>query len=386
MNIIKKILLFTFLYCNITAIAQKIGSNLVNNPSFEDFYSCPLNSGEFLKCKYWWGYSADYFNFCALQGGVSVPLNFEGYQNACTSHAYAGMAIYIKSTFYLDYREAIKTRLIDSLMVKKIYCLKYYISLAESSFSQINTCILLDSIGVLFTKDSVLDNDTPIISNGIKVQNNILNLDTVNWLKITNSFIANGGEKYLTIGNFDNIINWPTGKLGATYVYVDDVSVCECSFEFSLGRDTTLCDGETLILNPNMPNAIYTWQDSSHAATYKVTKAGTYWVRAYFPDYGITTSSSINVTYDGECLKIPNIITPNNDGKNDYFVIENSDGWNIDLQVYNRWGNIVYQNNMYKNTWEGKDVADGVYYYIIKATNSTNGYEKQYKGSVTVLR
>ncbi|MCX6164284.1 MAG: gliding motility-associated C-terminal domain-containing protein [Ignavibacteriae bacterium] len=139
-----------------------------------------------------------------------------------------------------------------------------------------------------------------------------------------------------------------------------------------------------------MPNAIYTWQDSSHSATYKVTKTGTYWVRAYFPDYNITTSSSITVIYNGECIKIPNVFTFINDNKNDYFVITNTEGWNVDLQVYSRWGNIVFQDADYKNNWDGKDnakpLADGVYYYIIKATSQNSGISKEYKGSVTILR
>ena len=62
-------------------------------------------------------------------------------------------------------------------------------------------------------------------------------------------------------------------------------------------NDTTLCIGETLQLKVNMPNAIYTWQDSSHNSTYKVTQAGTYWVKAYFADYNITTYDTINVNY-----------------------------------------------------------------------------------------
>ena len=210
--------------------------------------------------------------------------------------------------------------------------------------------------------------------------------DTINWFKISNSFISDGGEKYLTIGNFDNIIIWPAGKYGQVYVYIDDVSVCECSFEFSLGKDTILCDGESLTLNPNMPNASYTWQDGSHASSYTVTQGGTYWVRAYFADYGITTSASINVTYDGDCLVVPNIITPNGDGINDMFVIKNSFGWNIDMQIHNRWGTLVFKNTDYKNNWYAKDMPDGVYYYTFTAKNKISGIKKVYKGSLTVLR
>ena len=150
---------------------------------------------------------------------------------------------------------------------------------------------------MLFTNNSIQDSTLPILSSGIILQNNIFNIDTINWFKMPNTFIAKGEEQYLTIGNFDNAIIWPSGAIGTTYVYIDDVSVCECSFNFNLGNDTTLCIGESLILKPYIPNATYTWQDGSHDSTYKVTQTGTYWVRAYFADYNITTYDTINISY-----------------------------------------------------------------------------------------
>ena len=282
-----------------------LGINQVNNPSFEDFYTCPTYSAQLYFCKYWWGFSSDYFNACApLITVVSVPTNGAGSHFPHTGNAYVGFSIYCNANPNLDYRETIKTKLKDTLIQNKRYCTNFYLTLAQYSYTYIlSNYIFLDSIGILITKDSIQDDVLPVLNTGIKVQNKIFNLDTINWIKISNSFVANEGNRYLIIGNFNNIITWPPGKIGTTYVYLDDVSVCECSFEFNLGKDTTLCEGETLLLNPNMPNAIYTWQDSSHAATYKVTKTGSYWVRAYFPDYGITTSSSINVTFNGDCIK-----------------------------------------------------------------------------------
>ena len=300
MKYFKNIFLLIFLLYSFIIKAQITGVNFVNNPSFEQYDSCPNASNEMNYCKQWWGFSCEYYNTCdTLLFYVSVPKNQTGYQYAHSGDAYAGYAIYAKLLLTNpDYRESIKTKLIDTLNINKRYCTEFYISLAESSItSQFSYYVLLDSIGMLFTKYQVPDFITPVLSSGIRVQNNIFNLDTINWLKINNSFIANGGEKYLTIGNFDNVINWAPSKTGDTYVYVDDVSVCECSFNFNLGNDTNLCIGQSLILKPNMPNAKYTWQDGSHGSTYTVTHAGTYWVSAYFADYNITTYDTINISY-----------------------------------------------------------------------------------------
>lgn len=75
-----------------------------------------------------------------------------------------------------------------------------------------------------------------------------------------------------------------------------------------------------------------------------------------------------------EPLFIPGGFSPNNDGINDYFVIENALGKQISLEVYNRWGNRVYRSDNYQNGWNGKctegihvgeDVPVGTYYYVI---------------------
>ena len=458
MEYCRNILLLLLLLFGINSMGQVIGTNLVQNPSFEQYDTCPNTTDQLHYAKHWWGLSTEYYNACAAPPGVSVPLNGAGFQYAHIGIAYAGFIVY--SNYWINnYREAIKTKLNDSLITNKRYCTNFYISLANEDI-QSNNYVLLDSIGMLFTNDPVQDSVLPILSNGVRVQNNISNIDTANWTQISNIFIAKGGEQYLTIGNFDNIINWPVGATGLIYIYIDDVSVCECSFQFSLGNDTTLCAGQSLILKPNMPNATYTWQDGSNDSTYKVTQAGTYWVSAYFPDYNITTYDTINITYipypvvnlgnntilcsgqtlllnattnnatylwqDGstaptftatqdstywvkvtdttancsttatiklECDAepvIPNIFTPNGDGSNDNFVIKNIEYWDINLQVFNRWGNEVYNVDNYQNNWDGRckanPLSDGTYFYIIKAKGLYSGREKEYKGSVMIMR
>jgi len=350
MSRLKNILLIIFLFFSLTTKEQIITSNnLVNNPSFEDYYSCPTSNAQLYKSKCWWGFSTDYFNSCAIANSyVSVPLNAGGFQYAHTGNAYAGVDIYANNITNFDYREAIKTQLSDTLIANKRYCTNFYISLAEYSYTWIPTAyVLLDSIGILFTRDSVPDILTPILSNGIKIQNDIINIDTINWFKIPNTFIANGGEKYLTISNFDNVINWSSGAIGQTYIYVDDVTVCECSFKFSLGNDTTLCNGETLQLKVSMPNAIYTWQDGSTDSIYKVTQAGTYYVSAYFADYNITTTDTINVAYI-DCDTTENIISIYPNPATDNLTIETNFNEEHRLEIINLLGQNVYTTYIYK--------------------------------------
>lgn len=63
--------------------------------------------------------------------------------------------------------------------------------------------------------------------------------------------------------------------------------------------------------------------------------------------------------------EIPNIFSPNNDGVNDTFIIRGWEGFpNSRIEIYNRWGGLVFEDDNYRSTWRGDDLAEGVYYYI----------------------
>jgi gliding motility-associated-like protein len=73
---------------------------------------------------------------------------------------------------------------------------------------------------------------------------------------------------------------------------------------------------------------------------------------------------------------IPNGITPNGDGKNDVFLITNSEDCDFSIIVYNRWGNIVYEDGHYQNNWEGENengekLPQGTYYILIELANGS---------------
>lgn len=67
---------------------------------------------------------------------------------------------------------------------------------------------------------------------------------------------------------------------------------------------------------------------------------------------------------------VPNVFTPNGDGVNDYFIIDNAKSHpNNELIVLNRWGNVVFEMEKYDNSWDGGELHDGVYFYIYYVDN-----------------
>ncbi|GAA4369502.1 hypothetical protein GCM10023185_43180 [Hymenobacter saemangeumensis] len=72
-----------------------------------------------------------------------------------------------------------------------------------------------------------------------------------------------------------------------------------------------------------------------------------------------------------------NVITPNNDGKNDVLEIDNIKLYpGNSLTIFNRWGREVYSTSNYQNNWGGEGQSAGVYYYLLKLPNgsSTKGW------------
>jgi gliding motility-associated-like protein len=71
-----------------------------------------------------------------------------------------------------------------------------------------------------------------------------------------------------------------------------------------------------------------------------------------------------NVKIEDNLTAPPNVITPNGDGKNDFFKISDVRP-HYQLQIYNRWGGLLFESADYQDTWNARDVESGTYYYFL---------------------
>ncbi len=107
-------------------------------------------------------------------------------------------------------------------------------------------------------------------------------------------------------------------------------------------------------------------------------------------DCEVMVPYEINRCGDGDCYEAIPVITPNDDGRNDQFIIRCAEDRNNKLEVFNRMGQLVFEQENYRNTWEGTDlsgglVPEGSYMWVLIIPTDAGG-EEIHQGTVTVLR
>jgi gliding motility-associated-like protein len=109
-----------------------------------------------------------------------------------------------------------------------------------------------------------------------------------------------------------------------------------------------------------------------------------------FDAVGCDAAAAVEILVKNSEYDIPNAFTPDNDGLNDNFKVLKNDGVTIvEFKVFNRWGQLVYDNENGDQGWDGKqngkDAPSDVYAYVI-LLRFGDGSEKMEKGEVTLLR
>lgn len=132
----------------------------------------------------------------------------------------------------------------------------------------------------------------------------------------------------------------------------------------------------------------YNWPNGATTASLEQLTSGNY-LLSLTDDNNCIKIVPISVEVACEALEIYEVITPNGDGQNDFWIIEGiQDFPTNELVIYNRWGEVVFETQSYDNSWAGIDKSGntlpfGAYYYILKLNDASG---KTLTGSVTVLR
>lgn len=185
--------------------------NLLKNGGFEQLadtlmpHPCPTSPSQIFKALHWkaaFG-SVDYFNSCSNSSypDWGVPQNLYGSQVERDSQsfggAYAALACY--SNTMNDAREYLTTEISEVLVANRLYRLSFYVSLADScnfAVGNIGACFTASSIEYLIPATQYFDLLTKVTYDSVPIT------DDEGWTRISKEFVADGNEKFLTIGNF----------------------------------------------------------------------------------------------------------------------------------------------------------------------------------------
>ena len=168
------------------------------------------------------------------------------------------------------------------------------------------------------------------------------------------------------------------------------VHIVDKPFAF-LKSDTSLCNGDTLILNGSQINASgFHWSTGDTTQSIKVTKSGRYSLQA--KNICGTNTAVVNIGFERcyEDLLIPNAFTPNRDGLNDVFKpVNDISVRQYKMVIYNRWGQTIFTGTDMRKGWDGTlnriEQQTGTYIWMIEYISKT-GQHRSANGTVTLLR
>ena len=317
-----------FMLANHNVICQNI--NLINNGGF-DYYRLDTTTGiypgQVLKDT-----DANSSNHCWFRPGKKIgaiwpiinpynPLNPRPYSDSNSFHVeneysygYKISTASIFTTIVDSCRFYGQNRLKKPLVGGKTYTFSMYVGdyLADSiKFQSTDNPSTMSNIGVYFSVNKLADYNNPGQLQ-VKPQINFTNytfpkMDTFEFIKLSATYTAQGGEQYLTIGNFDSVQNFVYSNLtkaqkikdtvfvSVQFLLIDDVSLVEDGNLpiinpglFTIGTDTTICYGSTIALSAPEYYTDYLWNTGETNEQIMINQPGKYWCVA---NAGCTTYS-----------------------------------------------------------------------------------------------
>ena len=300
---------FFLLFLSVHSVSGQV--NLIYNPDFELYDSCPSGisspgNPQIQSCSGWTMptlATSDYFNTCTNMG-VGIPLNFAGYQQTYSGNAYLGFYAFSNSTY--PWYEYIQGHTTVPLVSGSLYKFSCRISRADAFEYAVS------AIGICFSPNPISRNDTyPFMNVTPQIQNPLGQFisDTANWILIDGYFTAQGNERYITIGYFQD-------TLSTDYIQLYSVN--------------------------NLFNSYY-------------------------------LIDSLWLTEVQSQLSAPNVFTPNNDGINDIFIIQSTNiigTVSVYNRWGNQVASFSLENGWNGNDNSGQPCSEGVYYAYVNGTGT----------------
>jgi gliding motility-associated-like protein len=203
---------------------------------------------------------------------------------------------------------------------------------------------------------------------------------------------------------------WSNNQPARYYLRATDVTGCNSTdsvyidvheVQVNAGPDTSLCDGQTALLQGTASTTNILWSPATGLSDVTVLNPqfnnaeSVEYVLVATDSFGCKASDTVLINI-GKCesyLKVPQAFTPGSDGHNDLFTVFGKNINQYEIRIYNRWGELVYQsrdvNELNTGGWDGTYKGalqqTGTFVYYITARDSNN-QPLEKKGNLTLIR
>ena len=279
----KKLLIFSIFSINI-CFAQ----NLLLNPSLEEYSNCPNIYSQIQFADNWSAgcmannTSTDYYHCCMINDPDPFWSHLINELHARSGCGFSGFFIYVNGDIFTNYREALTGKSRISLHQNTCYRVSFFIKFIgyHFVFSSNTLNYATNKISAYLSSDSIFyegTGDTSLyqLHPQINYHGAVLS-DTINWVKIEGSFIAQGNERWIHITSFvpddsvtvymlPNLINQIDSLLMPSYYLIDDVAVYPCDapiYTADAGVKACVNIGNSVTIGtPRRDEYLYWWYD-----------------------------------------------------------------------------------------------------------------------------
>jgi gliding motility-associated-like protein len=270
------------------------------------------------------------------------------------------------------------------------------------------TYLFLDDLSLYdlgyYSGAAACNSNTVICNNSsITIGNNIRDSATYSWQPTSGLSCSNCPNP---IANPTVTTKYVLTKTLCSFITKDSITITVFTptAAATAGPFKTICQNESVQLGVNDATAFstYTWQPGNGlscgfcpqpaamplvSTTYTLNKR----------ECDFNTSDTVTLKVEDCKLQLPQLFTPNGDGKNDQLEVRIPFANSAKLSVYNRWGNEVFQSDasfvsmtntvtlIWDGTYKGELMSAGTYYYLVE-TEQYNGEKKSYKEFVQLVR
>jgi len=272
--------------------------------------------------------------------------------------------------------------------------------------TSINGCQLLDTFEFLNNRPFIQLNDLDICLNDT-VQlflSNLISTDQLTCQILSGGAVFQNQDEFFVVGDQDKqVIISCTNQFGC--ISIDTVNINVFNFIppllASADPDTLIGSGTVQLNSTFDPNYSYYWDPATNLSnpnifnpTAIVDQTVTYTVSIENQD-GCRNQASVTILVrtpqcDEPFIFIPNAFSPNNDNSNDEFKVRGESIVNLEMQIWNRWGERVFysqdKNTAWDGTFNGEALSPDVYGYYVKFDCGPGTEIKIRKGNVSLVR